>query len=117
MFKEIADKHNKQSKENRKSMQSLEDKITKKSLPAYNKALFADLNEKCTEIVKNQNEIDSKCIEVKNNWDKFNNDLTKWTTSINDLNTAVLSIGDIRSWSQSIQKQIEECCDQLAKMK
>lgn len=113
MFKAIAEEHKEKQKEKRAQMKELETKIVDQSIPALSDAIFEDITKGSEEIVNNQKEIDRKCREVREQWQKFNNELGKWTTMVNDLDRAVKEIGDIRSWSIQIQSQIQSAVEQL----
>ena len=114
MFRDIADEHKKMRDEKRTQIRQLETKILDQSIPEFNKAIFSELNNGGDKIVANQREIDRRCKAVRTEWQDFNNELTKWTSMINDLDKAVKEIGDIQSWSVSIQGQIQDIVSQLA---
>lgn len=115
MFKQIADEHKEKQKEKKQQMKELETKITEKSLPAFDDAVFEKMTKGSEQILTNQKEIDRKCKHARDEWEKFNNDLGKWAVMINDLDRAIKDIGDIRAWSLNIQAQVQQAVDRLEK--
>ena len=114
MFKAIAEEHEKQIKIKQKAMKELENKIVDNSLPAYGEALFNQLNNGSEQIVQNQKEIDRKCKEAKEGWEKFSNELGKWTNIITDFEKAIKDIGDVKTWAESIQSQVDKTIEKLS---
>lgn len=115
MFKAIAEEHKEKQKEKKAHMKELENKIVEQSLPQLSDAVFDKLTKGSEQILANQKEIDRKCKSVRDEWEKFNNELGKWAAMINDLDRAVKEIGDVRAWSLQIQAQVQEAVDRLDK--
>ena len=113
MFKQIADEHEKNRKSKVKQMKELENKIVDQSLPALSNAIFNELSTGSDQIVQNQKEIDRKCRSVRDDWEKFNNELGKWGTMISDLDKSIQDIGDVRGWALRIQEQVDAVCAKL----
>lgn len=113
MFKSIADEHKEKQKDKKAQIKELEAKIADKSLPVFNGAVFEKMSKGSEQILSNQKEIDRKCKHARDEWEKFNNELGKWSTMINDLDKAIKEIGDIRAWSLNIQNQVQSAVDRL----
>lgn len=113
MFSSIASEHRAAQVQKRRQLKELETKIVDQSLPALSDAVFAELNTGSEQILANQKEIDKKCRAVKEEWSRFNKELEKWIGLVNQLDTAVKEIGDVRSWSQNIQTELQAVVDQL----
>lgn len=113
MFKDIANEQKETQAQKKAQLQQLENKIINQSLPAFNDAIFADMNNGAEQILKNQREIDSKCKAVREEWQKFNDELINWTKIVNQLDSAVKAIGDVRSWANTIQGEVQGIVDQI----
>jgi len=113
MFKSIAEAHKEKQSQKKAHMKELETRIVDQSIPQLCDAVFCELSQGSDVIVNNQKEIDRKCKAVKDEWQKFNVEIGKWTSMINDLDNAVKEIGDIRSWSLHVQSQVQAAIEQL----
>ena len=113
MFKSISDAHKDKQIKKKQNLKELEEKIINEYIPKVSEEIFNDLNKGSEQIILNQKEIDKKCKNVRDEWQKFNNELNKWSLMINDLDKAVKEIGDIRSWSLHVQGQIQSTIEQL----
>jgi FKBP-type peptidyl-prolyl cis-trans isomerase (trigger factor) len=113
MFKSIADEHKATLAQKKSSLKELEAKIMEQSLPAVSNAVFAEMNSGCERILVNQKEIDKKCRIVRDEWQRFNKELDRWSAMIGDLDRAVKDIGDVRAWSQGVQEDIQSIVEQL----
>jgi septal ring factor EnvC (AmiA/AmiB activator) len=113
MFKSIADEHKVALAQKKSSLKELETKIMEQSLPAVSNAVFSELNSGCEKILANQKEIDRKCRVVRDEWQRFNKELDRWTAMIGDLDRAVRDIGDVRAWSQGVQADIQSIVERL----
>ena len=117
MFKQIAEEHSKTKKEKQKQLKDLETKIVDTSLPAFSQEIFKDLNTESEQIVQNQKDLEKKCKQVRDGWEKFNNELGKWSSLVIDFDKAIRDIGDIQSWAMKIQQQVDDACEKLESKK
>ena len=113
MFKVIADEHMEKQRQKRQLLQEKENKILEHSIPELSNAIFKETTQGADLIVENQRKIDEKCKDVRAAWDDFNNEIKKWTSLINSLDTAVKELGDIKSWSEAIQTQIQNVVENI----
>ncbi|KAH0794040.1 biogenesis of lysosome-related organelles complex 1 subunit 1 [Histomonas meleagridis] len=114
MFKTMTEEHKTLQQQKRQQMKELENRIVNESIPTLSDAIFSELNEGSTKIVENQKEIDQRCRAVKAEWQNFNNELGKWAQLIDNLDREIKQIGDVRSWSQQIQTEVEAIIQQLS---
>ena len=115
MFKQISEEHKAKQTQKRQEMKELETKIVTESIHALGDAIFSELNSSSDKIVSNQQEIDQKCKNIRQEWQTFNEELNKWTVLINNLDREIKQIGDVRSWAVHIQGEVETIVDQLSK--
>ena len=113
MFKEIAEKHEKEIREKRRRLKELENKIAYTTLPALSNAIFNELDRQSDLVVQNQKEIQKKCKSIHDNWEKFSNEVGRWENSILNLDKAIQEIGDVRSWALQIQHPVDDLCEKL----
>lgn len=115
MFKQISEEHKAKQAQKKQEMKDLETKIMTETIPTFGDAIFSELNTSSDKIVSNQQEIDRKCRAIRQEWQSFNDELTKWTALINDLDREIKQIGDVRSWAAHIQGEVETIVGQLSK--
>ena len=113
MFRDIANEQKETQAQKKAKLQALESKIINQSLPAFNDAIFNEMNQGADQVLKNQRQIDAKCKAVRDEWTKFNDELTNWTKLINQLDTAVKEIGDVRAWANRIQGEVQNIVEQI----
>ena len=113
MFKVIADEHMEKQRQKKQLLHEKEAKILEQSIPQLSESVFKETTEGTDLIIENQKKIDEKCKDVRAAWDEFNNEIKKWTVLINNLDTAVKEIGDVRNWSTQIQTQIQTIVENL----
>lgn len=114
MFEDITQEHKQTQQLKKQQLKELESKIIDQSLPAFGDAVFTKLNTGTEQIVNNQKEIDRRCRQVKDEWHNFNKELDKWISLVNELDREIRSIGDVKSWSQQIQTEVQNIVEQVS---
>lgn len=100
-------------KQHQASQERLQAEVSKKRIAAENEAeklavkVVDDLNLDIAQAYLNQHTLDSETRKLQANINKLTKQMQQWMLTCNNLNASVKELGDVTSWSKSIDNDVK----------